>query len=1080
MTVYLWAKLMGFNFSPTPALFQADANGATSVEYRFRLSSDAGANYTTVQDWSATSTYAASGLADNAHYQMLLEARTVGGTVAEASDMYPFIYTAVFPEYLHGSESFVQNPPGPSQPVGTDITFSISIASTPFQADEQAWYLGYASGSLNGWSRCLRTWGSIAPLTWTAVPGNWTVEPISRSTLAPTRTGGATGFTAQITGSLMPYVAPTAQFYPAASLRVTDLAQYNMIKELYGLGLGTSDPAGSNTLIGRSPVALATEFGIPWVNNPTSVDYGNLPGVFTVPAQSVVNGTTITPDATQNGVQTLASAYTDANGQTFASVTWAWQVEVQFYSILAEEVFTQEIVTWTGDGSANRLIPVTADLTVGESAVWILGSIPVLCTSSMIAAGKHATYSIDPASTTLGVMTMENGGFRITGGTNVSVNVNTTHYMAIVWNSTRGVKMKTGTYTGSYDGTVGHNTAQTVTSGLVDPLTFMIQTGGAQAAVPDGHFVTTDFAPVNVCLNLSTATAGALSGVCTPSGANFVVGAGIEANLRSHIYYYVAFAIPLSDPIRDTMFDTWSAVGTGSPLAVSGFSFTPDFATGRSFEFNPFVSYWRGPASLDAGTNSHTWPIGSVNATGGIEAMGSGSLTLGSALSPTGVTIYGFVLKGGATPVASFPVTTWVHTDHIDNGDGTFSDIETAVESETSPGDGYVNVGLNPTFQWWCNATFGWSVYQIDSPGAGWVACVGPTSSNGWYLSTAAFGGPCTIVSAGQPADPRTWANLATWCTTGNLSVYGGSPAAACSINNRFVYPAAGYTVGTHYPPIRIFDGRADRELCRLPPTAAGGIPKAVISMLAANGTVYLSTWASGTTSADWLGRVFQLDPETGVLTVLGSTFAAGELPYALCWHMGRLWCGTNNGIGTVGKVYYFRPGIDTAWTLDYTTSSSTAGGVTSMASYKGLLYVGTDNAAGSRGKVLVRDTAGAYTTSQTGSGGTARINNGYVALTVLGSNLYASYWNQDTTVISKIEKYTGSAWSTAYTGAGSTLCPYILLQLDNSEIYAVGGSLGYDAVLLVTADGTTWTNLTAELPDETATLLPMFGAVAV
>lgn len=871
------------------------------------------------------------------------------------------------------------------------------------------------------------------------------------------------------------YAAPTAQFYPSASLRVTDLTQFNQIKADYNLGLGTGDAAGSDIIIGASPVALAAQYGITWVDNPTTNDYGNLPGVFTVPALSFVNGTAITPTAAQNGVQTLASVYTDANGQAFTSVTWAWQVEVRLYTVLAKDVFSQQVVTWAGDDAANRLIPTTIDLTVGETAVWIFGSggSPVLCTSAMLALGKHATYSIDPASTTLGVMSLASTGFRITSGVNVDVNRSGITYCALVWNDTRGTKMSTGTYTGTYDGTAGHLIAQTVPAvlaGSVDgvALSSLILSGLWPAVgVGDGGFIT-QAQSWNIADFESTTASGenVLLGI-----GNFTVNAARNFNSRSNVYYYVAFALTATDPA----FALFTVAGTAGTDTVTGLPFTPAFAFARIIGTGP-VSAWRGPQ--DAGTVSHNCNSGAAIASGRIEGFGSGTITLGATISPAASTIYGFAAAGSPTPAASFPTTTWVETDRVDNGDGTFSLIETSTTGQTSPGTRWTNAGLNPVARWWCNATFGWSAFQIDSPGAGWVACSGPASSNGWYFSTAAFANQDIIVSNGQPADPRPWVKLATWCTTGNMSVYGGSPAAACSINNHFVYPASGYTVGTDYPPIRIFDGRSDRELCRIPPTTANVVPKAVMSMLTANGTVYLSTWDSGTTSADWNGRVFQLDPETGVLTVLGTVFANGELPYALCWHMGRLWCGTNNSIGSVGKVYYFRPGIDTTWTQDHATSTDSAGGVTSMASYQGKLYVGTDNIAASRGKVLVRDTAGTYTVSQTGTGGTAKVNNGYIALTVLGNNLYASYWNNDTTVISKIEKYTGSAWSTAYTGVGTTLCPYVLLQLDNNEIYAVGGSLGYDAALLVTADGTTWTDLSAELPVETATLLPMFGVV--
>jgi hypothetical protein len=228
---------------------------------------------------------------------------------------------------------------------------------------------------------------------------------------------------------------------------------------------------------------------------------------------------------------------------------------------------------------------------------------------------------------------------------------------------------------------------------------------------------------------------------------------------------------------------------------------------------------------------------------------------------------------------------------------------------------------------------------------------------------------------------------------------------------------------------------------------------------------------------------VLEIDPVTGNAKPLGVAFPNGQMPYALAWHMGRLWCGTNNGIGSIGKVYFFRPGIDTAWTTDHDVATETAGTVASLASYKGKLYVGTVNAAGSRGKVLVRDSLGAYTVSVTASGGTAALNNGFLQLTVFGTNLYASYYNADTPVVSKVQKFDGSSWTDSFgTPLETVIRPFIMLPVENGELYAIGGSgtAGVKAQIAVMNSAGTWTDLTSELPETTTTLLPMFGAVVV
>lgn len=822
---------------------------------------------------------------------------------------------------------------------------------------------------------------------------------------------------------------------------------------------------------------------------------------------------------------------------------WVTEIKLYTIGSNDVNTWDQQFVSWTGDGTLARLIPTTFALDTGKVAVWIFPNQGSGHVSSFRHSDMAGTaIPISPISTTGGIMAFQSGGFTVTDSVPGGVRVNTVGelYNALVMKCSdtdapfmsfgsyagRGVIATTGNFTaGSRICTIGGltsadlnrsiiingsqgNTIAGVNGGIITLGTPSLFNGNnSVTGVGGGQTIGTTNATVKItqlwlfgrssqCVfwtedmpsaqstsfgnegkNLTDQILSVTTQASLDTGAHnsFVPGDDNNVNSGSLTYYYVAFHIPAAHDIR-SQFRTFKITGTGSSVAQTGFGFSPAFAMARRFTaLDTAGSAWRGP--VQATTHSTRFDAADL-ASGGVEALGADGVTLGTTIAPLGADAYGFAFKGASNTAFSVSTPTYAFTETFTNPDGTTSSIETLTASETSPGEGFTLV--SGVAQWWCNAAFGYSVFQIDSPGTGWVACAGPTDDNGWVFSVNDFGGQATIVSGGVPANPRSWLQIATWATLGT-GMLGGSPgAAAATGSNSFVYPAAGYTVGTHYPPLRIFNGRSDKELCRLPPTTGNAIPKAVMSMLAANGTVYLTSWDSGTTSADWAGRVFQLNSETGTLTVLGSAFAAGEMPYALAWHMGRLWCGTNNGIGTVGKVYYFRPGIDTAWTLDYTTSSSTAGGVDSMVSFQGKLYVGTDNIAASRGKVLVRDTAGAYTTSLTGTTGTARVNNGYIQLTVFGTKLYAAYWNNDSPSVAKIEAYDGTSWSTAYTGTSGTIRPFIQLLVDNDFLYAFGGGNLLSGVILSTSNGTLWTDLTAELPESDTTFLPMFGAVVV
>lgn len=301
-------------------------------------------------------------------------------------------------------------------------------------------------------------------------------------------------------------------------------------------------------------------------------------------------------------------------------------------------------------------------------------------------------------------------------------------------------------------------------------------------------------------------------------------------------------------------------------------------------------------------------------------------------------------------------------------------------------------------------------------------------------------------------------------------------------------YPEDGlqYVQDTDDPPLRRFDASTDSIVTRIPknPDVSPAAPvKAIVTTLTANGTIYLSTFDGGVTGAAGgtvKGSVFSLNPSTGALTKLGTTFPTGHLPYSLCWGYGRLWCGTgvnNLNDATAGRVYWIRPGIDAAWTLDKTFAASEAI-VSGLAMYKGLLYASLlfDSTASGTAKVVVRSVASVWSNSDTGAIGVdgTGIARGYFSLLVWPPEqgalqspapcLFAVRKGITAESGYVIRRYTGSAWSTVYSGgAGGP---------DLVGAYAVAGTTMTPAVWtanggsseLNSTDGTSWTDRIANV----------------
>lgn len=172
--------------------------------------------------------------------------------------------------------------------------------------------------------------------------------------------------------------------------------------------------------------------------------------------------------------------------------------------------------------------------------------------------------------------------------------------------------------------------------------------------------------------------------------------------------------------------------------------------------------------------------------------------------------------------------------------------------------------------------------------------------------------------------------------------------------------------------------------------------------------------------------------------------------------------------IGTTTATFLNDTGLAGTGTTP-TASSSIAlssGAVAAMAVFGSDLYVASYQPASTFGKVFKITTADALTTSTTAApGGSAAAYNGYTALIVYNSNLYAGYWNDDATDVCLIEKFTGSAWSTVSTVSGAGARPWVAFCEADDVCYAYGGGDAKTGILYESPDGTTWTDSSALLP---------------
>lgn len=246
---------------------------------------------------------------------------------------------------------------------------------------------------------------------------------------------------------------------------------------------------------------------------------------------------------------------------------------------------------------------------------------------------------------------------------------------------------------------------------------------------------------------------------------------------------------------------------------------------------------------------------------------------------------------------------------------------------------------------------------------------------------------------------------------------------AIVSFRDKLYYAGDDYTLNTDDPTIHVWDGVVDDIIAYIPQNIAVGAPSQGISAMCIHrGELAIVTYDGGSVGTQ-NGRVFLLDPYSGELVQVGPAVAAGsyefggELPFAICSYQNKLWLAANHANFGSCQLYYIRPGIDAAWTLDETFPNNE---ILSMAVYKGKLYAGSGvgTSPATAPKVFVRSALGIWTTSYTGTNGSGLGASQMGALTVFGSNLFAFEYSSGRAAGDYIvvKKFNNTVWSDVYT----------------------------------------------------------------
>lgn len=419
---------------------------------------------------------------------------------------------------------------------------------------------------------------------------------------------------------------PYPWFAPAFSVRLTDQAVYDSIVATYGFG--------TNIIMGLSPDAASALTGVAIVTDPSFVAQQIRPEIFVHPDALNVLGVPITL-AESGG--TIVISYASPFGR-FDRVVWEWQCEVTFDAQADPApvgAWSQVVLTYVGTGVDDDLVPTPFPLDVGVALVWVFPQLSRIASyRSNDPAMLGTIMSPSTVDTVGGIMSFTATGFTVKdhSANNVLVNELGKQYTAIVLSDTTSDNryLRVGQYAGtsSAGSPVGNSfvTGFNPNAAWIFGRNTVIVFCSDQFAAGDSVSFEIEAKPVT---NQITALASTIS-----------VGSDNNVNDNALEYYWAAFQIPASDPVR-TGFTWYRVVGTGANLDVP-LGFLPAFATARPFVTGVPFSVWRGPWS----TGTDSIDFATVDQpTGGIVAFIANGLTLGADVAPLTQVVYGFALK---------------------------------------------------------------------------------------------------------------------------------------------------------------------------------------------------------------------------------------------------------------------------------------------------------------------------------------------------------------------------------------------------------------------------------------------------
>lgn len=239
--------------------------------------------------------------------------------------------------------------------------------------------------------------------------------------------------------------------------------------------------------------------------------------------------------------------------------------------------------------------------------------------------------------------------------------------------------------------------------------------------------------------------------------------------------------------------------------------------------------------------------------------------------------------------------------------------------------------------------------------------------------------------------------------------------------------------------------------------------------------------------------RVFKMDTATYSLTEIFNSAATGNnnattgsVELLLSGGGVEAWFGNmlqSTGAAGVIEGLVATPGMPDGYAnwIGFEGPAGTPSGsdVTCGAIYKGALFTGRSNNAATPAFAIINGnplsgigqgtslTLGADP-QFTASGGSAVSGNYFVSMAIFSGALFASFYNP--TQVSNIYKTTnGTAWTQVYTDTGAKANLNLHLDSDGDTLYAFGNTGTSSPVFLVTTDGATWTDKSANFPTTNA-----------